>query len=431
MRILLLATSASGGGAMTATRRLFDALRSYGLDVRLLTLYQHEADDAVRGYYTGRLGQYKALGLKALERLDLIRHNAYRLNPLWRLSSASTGVDLSQDPWVRWADVIHINWINHGFLSLATLARLKAVGKPLVWTLHDLWAATGACHLPFVFAPRGLSLCPRYGERCGYCPLLSTDVEQDYSRNLLERKAMLHSPDAPIHYVAVSSRSAKLFDASPLRRGLAPCHTIPPPIELSPINAEGDAPCPEWYQPHKDYILLVANRLDDEVKGYKLLPEVLDALSARLKLLGQEHSVELVLVGEIRDISLFDRLTLPTHRLGRINAPQLRTLYRHVASLTLSLSLFETFGQTLTESLSYGKPVVAFRSYGPEDIIQSGINGYLATAYDTEEMAELILRTLQERRQGAITSEACRLSLRPFLAESVAKAYHKLYRSIL
>ena len=412
---------------MTATLRLLEALRSYGIDVRLLTLYEDQEQSGIKGVYNGRWGRWQALRLKVSERWDIFTHNSFRLDPLWRFSSASSGLDISNHAWVEWADVVHINWINQGFLSLSALRRLRALGKPIVWTLHDLWVSTGGCHLPMSFFPEGLKLCPCYGEGCGCCPLLSKPKPSDYSSHLIEQKAFLHNTEEPIHYVAVSHRAANLFNQSFLRRGHSTCAVIPPPMDLSPAISSEPYVYPEWYSSKKEYVLLAANRLDDEVKGYHLLPQIARLLADKSK----DYDVELVLVGEIRRTELFENLALKTHCLGRLSADALRGLYRNVASLTISLSYFETFGQTLTESLSEGKPVVAFRSYGPEDIIQNGVNGYLVQAYDVDEMAHTICRVIEEKRAGGFRREDCQASLKPFSQGEVARAYDNLYRSLL
>ncbi len=55
-------------------------------------------------------------------------------------------MDLSNNDLVKEADVINLHWINEGFLSLKSILLLAALKKPLVFTLHDMWAFTGGCH---------------------------------------------------------------------------------------------------------------------------------------------------------------------------------------------------------------------------------------------------------------------------------------------
>ena len=44
--------------------------------------------------------------------------------------------------------MIHLHWVNQGFLSLSDIKKLVNTGKPIVWTMHDLWPATAICHYP-------------------------------------------------------------------------------------------------------------------------------------------------------------------------------------------------------------------------------------------------------------------------------------------
>lgn len=436
MRVLLLSTYTTGGGAAVATERLRIALEAIGVEVRLLTLYYPKTSLGNTPRDEGVLGcvsKTYATMLKAVERADIVWHNGCRLTPMWRFSSARVGLDISQHPWVEWADIIHLHWVNQGFLSLRSIERLRHLGKGLVWTLHDLWAATGGCHIPLHFEPLGAKVCTAWANGCKACPLFATPRLGNYAHRLHEAKRSLHNDQgSPIHFVAVSRRTAKLFDQSSLRLGAKPCRVIAPPISLAPMSKANESFRPEWYRTDTYYLLLAAARLDDAVKGGYLLAEVLQHLGQERARAGLGHRIELLLVGEGAErLPLTATPEVSLRPLGRLTGEALAGLYRDVVDITLSTSLFETFGQTLTESLSYGKPVVAFRAYGAEDIIIEGQNGYLADAYDTRELAGLVIRLLRERTEGLCSAEACRSSLRAFEAEAVAGAYQELYHEIV
>src|SRR5690606_19768197 len=53
-------------------------------------------------------------------------------------------------------------------------------------------------------------------------------------------------------------------------------------------------------------------------------------------------------------------------------------------------SLFEGAANTLIETLHMGKPIVAFNVSSNPEIIQHGVNGYLAKAFNTDEMTNLV-----------------------------------------
>ena len=68
--------------------------------------------------------------------------------------------------WER-LNIIHLHWINQGFLSVSNLGKLINSGKPIVWTLHDLWPTTAICHYP--------DKCKKYQSKCSQCPLQVTN----------------------------------------------------------------------------------------------------------------------------------------------------------------------------------------------------------------------------------------------------------------
>lgn len=458
MRVLLLSTYDSGGGAAVATHRLQRALQAIGLQVRMLCLHRSKQGEDIAGYYQGRWGACRAFALKAYERADIIRHNGFVPKPLWQFSSASVGVDISQHPWVAWADVIHLHWVNQGFLSMQSLASLQALTKPLVWTLHDLWAVTGGCHIPLSFGVEHTELCSGFEGDCSACPLLAKRG-QAYAQHLHQSKRILHQAHNPIHYIAVSRGMAELFGRSSLHRGLMPAKVIPPALAPLPSSTKPTSLDLSWHKPTTKYILTAAARLEDAVKGLPLLLKVCEGVNSRLakglslgandKVVPRQatgynfvsregntlsgegvipYEVEFLLVGELSPDKALPKGVRP---LGRLGAEALAYLYTHIADITLSTSLFESFGQTLTESLSCGKPVVAFRACGPEDIIQHGTNGYLADAYDTEQMAGLILRLLAEQEAGLFSPEVCRQSVEAFRPEAVAEAHRAVYAEIV
>lgn len=430
LKVLLLCTSEQGGGAAEACRRLLEGLSSVGLEARLLVLHGGEGDAAaVRSVLDGSGARIWAKVAFVLERAEIYLRNGRDRGRLFRVSTARWGFDVSRHPWVQWADVLHLHWINQGFLSLRGLQRLSLLGKPVFATLHDLWMATGICHLPLELSASGAELCPRYREGCGYCPLLSSRSAHDLSRQVWQRKAFLSS--SAFHYIAVSTAEAALFAESPLMRSARPAFVLPNPIDLelfSPRTAEA-MPVPSWYEEGRYYLSLVAARLDDVVKG----PELLKAVARAFRTQSPELAARttLVLVGEIKRQGYFDDLALSHISLGRVSdRRELAAIYAH-SDAVLSTSVYETFGQTLSEALAVGTPVLSFRCGGPEDIIEDGRTGYLIDAFDPEQYAARLIELLERRGQGSFDREACRSSVQRFSADRIASDLARLYAAAL
>ena len=59
-------------------------------------------------------------------------------------------------------------------------------------------------------------------------------------------------------------------------------------------------------------------------------------------------------------------------------------------------SVYEVFGQTASEAMACGTPVVAFATSGLKDIVDHQQNGYLAQAFDIEDLARGIQWILED-----------------------------------
>ena len=58
------------------------------------------------------------------------------------------GTDLTKLKEYDEADIIHIHWLNQGFINLKSLSKID---KPTVWTMRDMWPFTGGPHYTLDF----------------------------------------------------------------------------------------------------------------------------------------------------------------------------------------------------------------------------------------------------------------------------------------
>ncbi|MDR1982123.1 MAG: glycosyltransferase, partial [Tannerellaceae bacterium] len=94
-------------------------------------------------------------------------------------------------------------------------------------------------------------------------------------------------------------------------------------------------------------------------------------------------------------------------------------------------SFYETFGQTLIESMACGCPVVSFNNSGQTDIINHKENGYLASYGDVEDLARGIEWVL-ENKEKRLLSEACLKKVEASYSEQIiAGKYIRLYTHLL
>lgn len=374
MKVAIINKSDSTGGAAVVSFRLMEALRTEGVDARMIVT--EKLTDSPYVSVAAPSWRMKIPFLK--ERLGIFLKNGFSRDTLFKIDTASDGLPLHRNPVVREADVICLNWVNQGMLSLSGLRRLLALGKPVFWTMHDMWCFTGICH--------HAGACLRYREECGDCPLLgSKSGPKDMSRKTLLGKKRSYSPGR-LEFVAVSNWLAALARKSTLLAGL-PLHVIP---NAFPFPSGPDTSCDMSSECVRGSgrelrLMFGAARLDDPVKGLPVLVEA-------TRILADEYPeaasrLRLVTFGNLRDPEALGGVAIAHTHLGRLNgADAVRAAYES-GDIVLSTSLYETLPGTLVEGLAYGCVPVSFNRGGQSDIVDHLSTGYIAEWNDSLHIA--------------------------------------------
>ena len=185
MKITILSTFDNFGGAAIAASRLNKALNNNGLSSNMLVQDRKGNLPNVESIAQNWFQKKLALLRFALDRYQFA---FYEKNEDVRFifSQVKIGVDIHNHPLVQQSDIVHLHWINFGFLSLNSLEKLFITNKPIVWTLHDMWVFTGGCHYS--------RECTNYERNCGNCvQFLKNPSENDLSHQVWERKKKIFS----------------------------------------------------------------------------------------------------------------------------------------------------------------------------------------------------------------------------------------------
>lgn len=422
MKVVILNTSERTGGAAIAAGRLAKALRKTGIDVSMLVRDRQTDDPHVTALNHSFFSRQINFLRFVWERLVIFFCNRFHRDTLFQVSLADTGTDISRHPLIREADIIHLHWINQGYLSLKDVKKLIATGKPVVWTLHDMWVFTGICHHAFG--------CEAFKKACGCCPFLYSQKPADLSHRIFRRKQFLM--DSGIHLVAVSSWLKALAQSSALTKNL-PVALIPNVIDTDLFHPSDKMEARRQLSlpAEKKILLMGAARLNDPIKGIELLIQALTILRKESGASGKDDYL-LVLFGRIKgDASFLDRVPIPYLSMGVIHDPaEIARLYA-AADVTVVPSLYETFGQTIIEGMASGCPAVCFNYSGQADIIDHQADGYLARYKDTEDLARGI-RWVLEHPDALRLREACVRKVRTCYSEkTIAEKYLALYRELV
>ncbi|GHB56797.1 glycosyltransferase family 4 protein [Persicitalea jodogahamensis] len=412
--ILHISTFQAEGGAAVAASRLNRALRNHGVDSRLLVYRVVKPEVGVTAWADTSWKEkmfWLRFGAERLRFLPYEKDKSVR----FAFSPAAVGVPLERHPLVQQASVINLHWINFGFVSLGGLEKLFRLGKPVVWTMHDMWAFTGGCHYS-----RG---CERYRSHCGFCPYLKNPGEHDLSSQIFNRKKNLLAA-APLTFVSPSRWLSGLIRHAALTDHL-PVLTIPNPIDTSvflPVD-KGAVRRKLSLPVNKKLVLFAGANTQDPRKGYAYFRDALNALAATA------GEIEILLFGKSQPDAYHD-LQLPIHDLGKLtDTTQIAEAYA-AADLMVVSSIEDNLPNTVMEAMACGTPVVGFDNGGIPDMIDHLKNGYVAEYRSAESLAEGIRWILENDADENISHSARQKVLETYAEGIVARQYEDLYQSL-
>lgn len=410
MNILHISFSDIEGGAARAAYRLHRALLADSIDSQMLVQRRSSDDFTV---ITSATTIQKGLG-KLRPILDGLPVRGYQhrtkalFSPAWLPFSDTVRRINELNP-----DVVHLHWVAGGMLRIEDLVRIKA---PVVWSMHDMWPFTGGCHYD--------DYCGAFKQQCGKCKVLRSEKERDLSRRIYNHKkaAVRQKQDITLvglsRWLANEAASSSLFSEDKV-------------VNLpNPIDTTAFAPCDKGVArtllnlpKNKKLILFGAmSATSDPRKGYKELCNALNTL--------QGTDTELVVFGADRPEKELDFPQI-AHYLGRLHDDiSLRVIYS-AADVMVVPSIQEAFGQTASEAMACGTPVVAFGTTGLLDIVDHKQNGYLAQPFSTSDLAQGIDWVINHNDYDQLTFNARQKVLEYFDSKVVAPKYIELYRSVL
>ncbi|OZI09067.1 glycosyl transferase group 1 [Siphonobacter sp. BAB-5385] len=416
--VTLLSTSDNMGGASIGAVRLQQALSRYSpLYSQILVQEKNTQNPAIAALDDSWLGKKKALFRFAGERLYLKAYEASKKQH-WAFDPAVLGVDVTEHPFVQKAQILHLHWINHGFLSTQSFQKLVETDKPLVWTMHDMWPFTGGCHHS--------GECDHFINKCGHCKFLRYPSEVDLSNQIWERKQKVMDP-ANLTTVACSDWLANRARKSSLLKK----HTIvsiPNPLDTD-VFKPTEKKAARWklnLPQHKHLILFAAMRVDAPMKGFSYFKEALERLATAHP--ETKEQIELVIFGQTEGLP---KLPYPAHHLGRLSNPERIALAYSAASVFVIPSLEENLPYTIMEAMACGTPSVGFNIGGIPELIDDGVNGALAEYRSSEDLMRALYQTLYQSDYESLRRNARQKVLTQYAEPVIARRYQTLYEDVL
>ena len=407
MRILIVNTSERTGGAAVAANRLMKALNNNGAKAKMLVRDKEtETLTVVPLPHSPRLRWHFLW-----ERLVIFCRLHFSRQHLFEVDIANAGYDITKLPEFQEADVIHLHWVNQGMLSLKGIQKILQSGKPVVWTMHDIWPATALCHVTLG--------CQHFTSQCGNCRLLpGGGSSHDFSTTIWQRKQRMLA-DENIYFVACSHWLESEAKRSALLKGQK-ITSIPNPIDTR-IYKRGnkqEARQRLGLPLDKKLILFASQRVTNVNKGMDYLIEAcrqLQISDAAVVILGG-HAEEVV-----------SQLSLEAYPLGYVNDEQRIVDVYHASDVFVLPSLSENLPNTIMEAMACGVPCVGFKVGGIPEEIDHRRNGYVAEYRSAEDLARGIRWILAEADYEELSKNAVQKVVQNYSQQSVALKYLDVY----
>jgi glycosyltransferase involved in cell wall biosynthesis len=418
LKVVHLNTYDGNGGAGRACMRLNRALLKKGVDSKIIVHYKFGQNADIRTFNSNFIEKAYTAVIIVMERILAKRY----LKPLRTPFSFSWfGRSVIHHPDVKNADLIHLHWVNHGFLDPEHLAEIAKLNKPIVWTFHDSNAFTGGCHVRYT--------CDHFKEECGNCPLLKNAEPNDISHQIWKRKNKAYaelgfSIIAPSLWMKNSVAESKLMQG----RGV---HNIPNTLETDLFKPEDKKAAKQKAGLNPDKFIFLSGFMPsrkDLHKGTQYLLDSLEMLKNRLGVKANE--IELVVFGN-RDAENVPEFPFKTTFLGTISDDGTLANCYAAADAFLIPSLEDNLPYTVMESLACGTPVIAFTTGGIPDMVQHRVNGYLAQYRSAESFADGMEWIVNNPDATQLQQQARQTVMDKFAEDIIADKHIQLYHDLL
>jgi glycosyltransferase involved in cell wall biosynthesis len=414
LKVLIISSKDIGGGAARSAYRQHQGLLSAGVDSQMLVQNKQSVDNTVIAPKS-KVSRGIATIKPTIDQFPLALYpNRDRTVSIYSSQCLPSNI-ISKIEQIN-PDIINLHWICGGFVPIEALAKFK---RPIVWTLHDMWAFTGGCHYS--------GECDRYQQSCGSCPQLGSNRSWDLSRWNWQRKAkawqnLNMTIVSPSNWLAKCAQNSSLFKNLPIKvigYGINPQIYQPHPTQLARkiLNLPQD----------KKIILFGAlNSTQDQRKGFPLL---LSALK-NLQQLESSEQVELVIFGASAPVNPVD-FGYKAHYVGKFNDDISLSLLYAAADVFVAPSTQDNLPNTVLESIFCGTPSVAFKIGGMPDMIEHQKNGYLAQAFVPEDLAQGIHWVLADvTRYQQLADKSRTKAITEFNLEQQTQKYLRVFNDL-
>jgi len=408
IKVLHINYSDKAGGAAIAAYRLHKGLLKIGVDSKVYVRNKLTNDSTVllpRNGFTNLTNKLNTQFEIFFKRLFKVRSgNALGLRYLY---------DFNVNEIKRIsADLYHIHWINGGFMNLDSLIKLD---KPIVWTLHDMWAFCGTEHYVDNY-DKYMNNEERNGENLQVSRI---------DKFIFNKKKNFYKRIQNLSFVTPSVWLGQIAQKSSLLSSYR-VNVIPNGLDLNVFrpNEAGELRKSLQIAADKKIVLFGGfNPVGASRKGIDLLKSLIQEL--------ERSSIKKNLVLLILGADNYTNFEMAIEHkfLGRISDELEMAKYYSIANMLILPSRQDNLPNMAIEAIACGTPVLAFNIGGLPEIVQHKFNGYLANPFNIKDFASGFNWILNNSNK--IKNNCVKVAEENYELIKIAKLYEKLYKAVL
>ena len=330
--------------------------------------------------------------------LEKVLKSIYLPNPRSTFTLGFFGFDITKIKEYKNADIIHVHWLNQGFIKLKSLSKIN---KPVVWTMRDMWPFTGGSHYNMDFKKYEsgrLSKIIQNFKKNNYNKNFQFIAISDWLKSEAEKSYVLNERSIKRIYNNINTKDFKIIDQGEARSNLN-------------ISTK------------KQVILYGAQNPQSKRKGWDIFVETLKKID--------KSKYFLLIFGKFWSQKTLEDIGIEYKNLGFIDdKKKLNTAYSS-ADFFVTSSIQEAFGKTWAEAMACETPIVCFKNTPASEILDHKINGYIVKNFNSMELLNGInwmsakIKNKEYKRVGA------RNKIMEFDAKIIAQKYINLYENTL
>jgi len=316
------------------------------------------------------------------------------------------------------ADIIHLHDIK-GLFSPQTIGNLLSLGKPVVWSLSDMWAFTGGCH-------HALD-CTGYQQSCNNCPQIKENRHGLPALLLEKKRTAFAAPNlhiiTPTNWIGKSASTSRVFGQT--------AHTTIPSVASSELHPQlkHEAKAQLGLDAEVFTLLVLCENTGRQERHQNALKQLLEncALFNVFPKLARKRKLCILTLGTAPEEWRSDFRVI--HGGDATNYQKL-SLYLSAADLAVLPHFEENASQAVWEAATCFTPIIAMDAEGTEEFICNGINGKLVPVGNLNRLAEEISYAILHQHNKEEQARSYSTTLTPVPANGLAH-HRELYDRLL